>query len=92
MASPHVAGVAALVVSRFGTPDPAHPGTLRMDPDEVARILRDSATATACPSPARLVYPSRPAAFTATCRGTKDRNGFYGDGIVDALAAVRFRH
>jgi hypothetical protein len=27
--------------------------------------------------------------YTATCEGTPQFNGFYGDGIVDALAAVR---
>jgi hypothetical protein len=30
----------------------------------------------------------RPASFDALCEGTTDLNGFYGDGIVDALAAV----
>jgi subtilisin family serine protease len=89
MASPHAAGVAALIVSRFGTADPAHPGTLRMDPARVAKLLRDSATATACPSPPKTSYAVRPPEYTATCEGTREHNGFYGDGIVDALAAVR---
>jgi subtilisin family serine protease len=88
MASPHAAGVAAMIVSRFGTADPAHPGTLRMDPARVAALLRGSATPKACPSSATFTYPGRNADYTATCRGTKEHNGFYGDGLVDALAAV----
>jgi subtilisin family serine protease len=90
MASPHAAGVAALIVSRFGTADPAHPGTLRMDPARVAALLRGTATAKACPGSA-FAYPGRPPEYTARCEGTKDRNGFYGDGLVDALAAVTSR-
>ena len=30
----------------------------------------------------------RPASWNATCSGTPAYNGFYGDGIIDALAAV----
>ena len=29
-----------------------------------------------------------PEDYTATCEGTPAFNGFYGDGIVDALAVV----
>ena len=28
------------------------------------------------------------AVFDATCEGSAARNGFYGEGIIDALAAV----
>jgi hypothetical protein len=35
------------------------------------------------------VYPSNPGAFDATCVGTPAFNGFYGDGIVNALAASK---
>jgi lantibiotic leader peptide-processing serine protease len=31
----------------------------------------------------------RPAEFDALCEGTREYNGFYGNGIVDAYAAVR---
>jgi subtilisin family serine protease len=89
MASPHVAGVAALIVSRFGVPDPAHPGTLRMDPAKVLARLRATATRKPCPSPPRQVYAARDNSYTATCRGTAAQNGFYGAGVVDALAAVK---
>jgi hypothetical protein len=30
------------------------------------------------------VYPGLNAGNTALCEGTDQRNGFYGDGIVDA--------
>ena len=89
MASPHVAGVAALIVSVFGVDDPAHPGQLTMRPDDVVKRLRDTASPMACPSPRTLDYPARTADYTATCEGTTERNGFYGDGMVDADAATR---
>jgi subtilisin family serine protease len=42
MASPHVVGVAALIISEFGKKDQKHPG-LAMEPSEVRSILRRSA-------------------------------------------------
>ena len=42
MASPHAAGVAALVVSAHGHRDTVH-GGLTMDPEEVERIMRETA-------------------------------------------------
>jgi subtilisin family serine protease len=79
MAAPHVTGVAALVVSKNGVPDPAHPGGLTMAPDAVERALVASAHETACPVPA----PP-----TAPCEGQASFNGYYGNGIVDAVAAL----
>ena len=35
------------------------------------------------------MYPSNPGVFDATCVGTPAFNGFYGDGIVNALAASK---
>ena len=89
MASPHAAGVAALIVSRFGRPDRGR-GGLTMDPATVRERLRATATDTPCPSPATVDYTptGRPASWTATCAGSAEYNGFYGDGIVNALAAV----
>jgi subtilisin family serine protease len=89
MAAPHATGVAALIVSEFGTADLAH-GGLTMDPNAVAARLRSTATDHACPVPATVSYEpvGRPADWTATCLGTTAYNGFYGDGIVNALAAV----
>ena len=56
------------------------------------RVLMDSARDKACPagSPAPYDYPGPiPAAYNASCVGTADVNGFYGDGIVNALNAVQ---
>ena len=71
MASPHVAGVAALIISENGD---------RMDPDEVVKKLRSSAADQKCPADT---------GGDATCTGSADRNGFFGDGILDAAEAVR---
>jgi subtilisin family serine protease len=79
MAAPHVTGVAALVVSRHGVPDPQHPGGVTMAPDAVERALTGSAHETACPITA---LP------TAPCEGSASFNGYYGNGIVDAMAAL----
>ena len=79
MASPHVAGVAALVVSKGGQADPQHPTQLAMAPEAVERALIGSARETACP------VPPVP---TAPCEGQADFNGHYGHGIVDALTAL----
>lgn len=93
MASPHVTGVAALIVSEHGS----GAGTaIGMDPAAVEQILRDTATDTPCDfaGPASpFVYPDLIGAdpivpFEAFCVGDADFNGFYGDGIVNALAAV----
>ncbi|KRE36177.1 peptidase S8 [Janibacter sp. Soil728] len=69
MASPHVAGVAALMKS-------AHP---TWGPDRIAGELRSQATDTPCSTTTR----------GAECVGTPQENSYYGDGIVDAYAAVR---
>jgi subtilisin family serine protease len=89
MASPHAAGVAALIVSQYGTPDTAR-GGLTMDPALVRERLRATAANHACPDPATVDYTivGRPASWNATCEGTAEYNGFYGDGIVNAQAAI----
>ncbi|MDN5716619.1 MAG: S8 family serine peptidase [Janibacter sp.] len=69
MASPHVAGVAALMKS-------AHP---TWSPDRIASELRSQATDTECST----TFAGAP------CVGTAQENSYYGDGIVDAYAAVR---
>ncbi|MET9619532.1 S8 family serine peptidase [Streptomyces sp. NPDC006464] len=65
MASPHVAGVAALLASVNPTLTPA----------DLRDRLNSQANDTACPSDSR-------------CTGTTTKNGFFGDGQVDALKAV----
>ena len=90
MASPHAVGVAALIVAEYGHRDPRNGGvTLR--PDRVEQILKRTATDVACPAQEPFTYPwagTPPEDYTATCEGTPQFNGFYGEGIVDALAAV----
>jgi len=91
MASPHATGVAALIVSQFGTGSTAT--DFGMSPAAVEARLRGTATNHACPKPRLFVYPDLVGAdpnvpFEARCEGTASFNGFYGDGIVNALAAV----
>ena len=91
MASPHAVGVAALIVSQFGTADPVN-GGLTMAPAEVEKILRATAGDVACPEPRLFHYPDPDLGGTldATCEGDAAFNGFYGDGIANALAAVSY--
>jgi subtilisin family serine protease len=93
MASPHAAGVAALIVSRFGRPDPT-PGGLELEPNQTEKILLRTATPHPCPTPPVLDYTNvgRPASWTATCIGTAEENNIWGTGIVDALRAVTDRN
>ena len=56
----------------------------------MTRILRTTATDTPCPAQEPFTYPFDTAGdFTATCEGDATFNGFYGDGIVNAAAAVQ---
>jgi hypothetical protein len=89
MASPHAAGVAALIVSTHGHRDARH-GGLTLDPRTVERVLTRTAKQTPCPSPPVATYPDEDLGpeFDAVCEGTLARNGFYGRGIVNALTAV----
>jgi subtilisin family serine protease len=92
MAAPHAAGVAALIVSKYGVRDKAH-GGLTLAPSTVESKLLGSATPTACPTPATFTYKwfsrsGAPQSSTQTCEGGLENNGFFGHGIIDALAAV----
>jgi subtilisin family serine protease len=89
MASPHAVGVAALIVSKYGTVDAVH-GGLTLAPDTVQSVLESTATQHACPSPRLVDYTivGRPASWNAFCGGGTGFNDFYGHGIVNALAAV----
>lgn len=86
MASPHAAGVAALIISAYRD---AHGGA-SPTPDQVGEILASSATDTACPAPEDLVYTDegRPESWNAHCEGDATYNGVYGEGIINAAAAV----
>ena len=87
MASPHAAGVAALIVSRFGS---ATSGGFGLAPDAVESQLYATADEHACPQPRTQTYQreDRSGQFNAYCEGDEEFNGFYGYGIVDAYAAV----
>lgn len=87
MAAPHVAGVAALIVSALGHPDPVH-GGLTLDPATVERVLQQTATPTACPAPV-ISEGGHGAAGGTSCRGTRRFNSVYGHGVVNALRAAR---
>jgi lantibiotic leader peptide-processing serine protease len=89
MASPHAAGVAALAVSAHGTRDGKR--GLTMDPQSVRQLMMRTAIDHACPAGGVLDYldEGRTDEFTATCVGGRERNGFYGAGIVNALGVVR---
>jgi lantibiotic leader peptide-processing serine protease len=92
MAAPHAAGVAALIVAQYGREDQRH-GGLKLNPARVQRILERTAVAHACPAQNPFDYPD-PAlgdAYTASCVGDTERNGFYGHGVVNALNAVSMR-
>ncbi|WP_326696818.1 S8 family serine peptidase [Streptomyces sp. NBC_01754] len=76
MASPHVAGVAALIKS-------THPyASAAM----VKALLTHQADATACGAPYDI---DGDGIVDAVCQGGKNLNGFYGAGVVNALNAVR---
>jgi lantibiotic leader peptide-processing serine protease len=74
-AAAHVSGVAALVVSEYGK---RRRWDVELRPRRVARILEKTADSVACPADPR-------------CLSEDDANGFYGHGIVNALAAVTLR-
>ena len=87
MASPHAAGVAALIVGEYG----AGSGTaFGLAPDTTKSILLETAAEHACPSPRMQTYQreKRSGVFNALCTGSVEYNDFYGHGIVDAYAAV----
>ena len=76
MASPHVAGVAALIISQFG----------KMPQGRVQAMLTSTADTVDCPP--NPFNPGPPFNYLATCEGGAGYNGFYGHGQVDALNAV----
>jgi subtilisin family serine protease len=96
MASPHAVGVAALIVSQYGQADRKN-GGLTLDPTVTQRILENTAVEHPCPTPRTFTWhrirTSAPFIVdnSATCLGPVAHNGFYGNGIVNAYAAVTRR-
>jgi lantibiotic leader peptide-processing serine protease len=89
MASPHAAGVAALIIEAHGKGNKSKGFSLA--PSSVKSILLATASDHACPVGGTEIYTDegRPAEFNAVCDGTTANNGLYGEGIVNATAAVR---
>ncbi|UGS35383.1 S8 family serine peptidase [Capillimicrobium parvum] len=92
MAAPHAVGVAALIVARYGRRDRQN-GGVRADPDLVEQVLKATADDHACPEQNPFDYPDPDLGdeYTALCEGSDSFNGFYGEGIVNALDAVTGR-
>jgi subtilisin family serine protease len=76
MATPQVTGVAALAAS-------AHPW---MSPAELASLIVSSAAPVACPG--RAYDPDSDGAVDALCAAGGAGNGFYGAGLVNAVAVL----
>jgi subtilisin family serine protease len=79
MAAPHVAGVAALIASRFG----------RQTTEQMRDRLNRATSPIACPPAPFLPNELGPDGQPAHCSGTLEYNSFYGHGQIDALKAVR---
>jgi subtilisin family serine protease len=97
MASPHAAGVAALIISRYGNLNSPQNGKMR--PEQVATFLEQTADPQPCPTTTDIpgftgsgfVYTD----FTSvsngapqTCQGNTGYNSWYGHGQVNALRAI----
>ena len=76
MASPHAAGVAALILSQFG----------KLPQGKVQAMLNQTADPQPCPP--NPFDPGGTGAFLATCTGGTGYNSFYGHGQVNAFNAV----
>jgi subtilisin family serine protease len=100
MAGPHVAGLAALVISRYGDDKTPQNGTMR--PTQVEQIIEQTADPQTCPQ----ALPDANAGSLGAagvnygeisgsqsdapqeCAGNGGHTSWYGQGQVDALAAV----
>lgn len=88
MAAPHVAGVAALIISRYGDGSTPQNGHLR--PGQVEAMLQHTADDQPCPT----ALPPGYEAFTQIdgtpqeCQGGHGHTSWYGAGHLNALRAV----
>jgi subtilisin family serine protease len=97
MASPHAAGVAALIISRFGNLS-SNKG--KMNPGTVQAYMNQTADPQPCPTtlpgPTPFFNPPEPYSFFVSvsngapqqCTGGTGYNSWYGHGQVNALNAV----
>jgi len=93
MASPHVAGVAALIISRYGDTSTSQNGKMR--PGSVVAYLQQSADQQLCPrsyppGSGGLTYSdfTTPSGAQQQCQGGSGHTSWYGNGQADALNAV----
>jgi subtilisin family serine protease len=88
MASPHVAGVAALLVSRYGSSSTPQNGHMR--PGQVGALLSQTADPQPCPDTLPPGYSdfTQTSGAPQTCQGGTGHNSWYGSGQVNALSAV----
>ena len=81
MASPHAAGVAALIISQGVT-----------NPGAVASMLQNTADPMPCPTPAQMAnyaaFPALDGGAPQVCTGGAGYNSFNGKGQINALTAV----
>jgi hypothetical protein len=91
MASPHVTGVAALIVSRFGQ-DRRFGHDDGGDNGGLKQLLERSTDPLACPTAAVLAtyapFPSVNNDAPEHCVGPTSNNSWYGHGEINALKAV----
>jgi subtilisin family serine protease len=101
MAGPHVAGVAALIVSRYG--NLSNPANGKMRPGQVEAFVTQTADPQPCPTgfaPSPIINPDTGLPFQysefpgaqsgrpQTCQGGPGHNSWYGNGQVNAFRAV----
>jgi len=87
MASPHVAGVAALIISQYGTAG----GQSHMNPGTVTAYLDQTADPQPCPTalpPGYAEVLGFNSGLPQACQGGLGYNSWYGNGQVNALSAV----
>ena len=88
MAAPHVAGVAALIISQYGDFETKNPQQGHMPPQKVEQILAISANNQPCPAPGTFTGGPGFTSADDACVGESGYNNFFGKGIVDAVKAV----
>jgi lantibiotic leader peptide-processing serine protease len=87
MASPHAAGVAALIISRYGKAG----GKSNLNPGQVKAYLTQTADPQPCPTalpPGYDTFVGLDDNKVQTCQGGIGNNSWYGNGQVNALNAV----
>lgn len=89
MATPNVAGVAALIISQYGDfTTGGNPNKPHMAPTQVESILQITANNQPCPAPGTFTGGPGYTSADNDCEGNTGYNSFFGKGIVDAVKAV----